>query len=267
MIQMFTKADVKRISHLQPDGWEDIIPFFQFYTEASFCHAIKIEEKTRIVAIGSMILLGRTAWFAHIIVAPHMHRTGLGSVITRELISCAEKNGCNTQLLIATAMGLPLYEHFGFRRSCDYMYYHKHSCRELLANPNIRRLNPADAAEILAIDQHATGEDRSTMLSLYGDTGWVYIDSDGKTIRGCLLPNLGEGAIVAENEEAGTALMELRLATLETAPVLPAGNQAAKGFLGDLGINLKRTATRMVRNGNDPLDQRMIFNRIGGHIG
>lgn len=122
MIQTFTKADVNRVSHLQPDGWEDINPFFQFYAESGFCHAIKIEDKNRIVALGSIILLARTAWFAHIIVEPHMHRRGFGTVITRELIA-------------------------------------------------------------------------------------------------------------------------------------------------DLGITLKRTATRMVRNGDDPLNQRMVFNRIGGHIG
>jgi GNAT superfamily N-acetyltransferase len=267
MIQTLTKADVTRISHLQPDGWENITPYFQFYTESSFCHAIKIEEKNHIVALGSLILFDHTAWFAHIIVDPLMHRKGLGSLITRELISYAEKNGCNTQLLIATAMGLPLYEHFGFKRSCDYLYYQKHVLDPVTPSPNIRPLNPNDAPGILALDQRATGEDRGSLVLTQSTKGWVYVASNRKYVRGYFLPYLGDGIIVAEDEEAGTALMKLRMATLETGAVLPAGNKAGNRLLSELNIELKSSATRMVRQGDDPLNQEMVFNRIGGHVG
>jgi len=55
MIQPFTKADVARMSHLQPDGWQNIVTLFQFYVEADFCLPLKIEDNNRIVAIGSLI--------------------------------------------------------------------------------------------------------------------------------------------------------------------------------------------------------------------
>ena len=86
-------------------------------------------------------------------------------------------------------------------------------------------------------------------------------------MRGYLLPDLGEGAIVAQDSEAGNALLKLRLAKVETAPVLPAGNHTANAFLRDMGLNFKSSVTRMVRNGDDPLNQGMVFNRIGGHLG
>jgi hypothetical protein len=86
-------------------------------------------------------------------------------------------------------------------------------------------------------------------------------------VRGYLLPSLGEGTVVAESEEAGAALLKLRLATLGTAAVLPAGNRAGTRLLNELGIKLKSSASRMVRQGNDPLNQEMVFNRIGGHVG
>jgi len=267
MIQPFTKMDLSRIAHLQPDGWQDITDIFKVYIEASFCLPLKIEDNKRVAAIGSLILLKDTAWLAHIIVDPKMRRKGLGLAVTGELIDIAEKNGRNIQLLIATETGAPLYECIGFRHSCNYMFYHKTACKEVKLPSQIRPLEPADAEEILSLDQRATGEDREILLSQYGNSGWVYTGSEGKEIRGYLLSKLGEGTIVAQDVEAGTALMKLRLARLETGPVVPEGNRAANRFLLDSGFKFKSSAARMVRIGDDPLNQGMIFNRIGGHLG
>ena len=267
MIQPFATADLARISHLQPDGWQDIVTFFRFYLEAPFCLPLKIEDTNCIVAIGALILHRETAWIAHIIVDSEMRRKGLGLAITEELIRGAEKNGRNIQLLIATQMGAPLYERSGFRHSCDYLFYHQ-PVRGAVDMPfQIRELEAADFLEILSLDQSAAGEDRRALLSRYGTSGWVYVDPEKKSIRGYFLPDLGEGTVVAQDSEAGSALLGLRLAKVEAAPVLPAGNHAANAFLRDMGLNPRSSAVRMVRNGDDPLDQGMVFNRIGGHLG
>jgi GNAT superfamily N-acetyltransferase len=267
MIHLFEGADLARISHLQPDGWEDITEFFEVYVEAGFCLPLKIEDNNRIVALGSLVLHRETAWLAHIIVDARMRRKGLGLAVTEELIRLAEKNGRNVQLLIATQLGAPLYECAGFRHSCDYVFYQKQTGGVGGVPSQIRVLEPGDFPQLLKLDRLASGEDRSAVLSSHGTTGWVYTGSGGKAIRGFFLPNLGEGTIVAQDAEAGTALMGLRLAKAETAPVLPAGNRAANSFLRDSGLKIKRSATRMVRNGDDPLKQDMVFNRIGGHLG
>lgn len=267
MIRTFSTADVARVSHLQPDGWDNIETFFRFYTESPFCHAIKIEDGHHITAVGSLIKFESTAWFAHIIVESRHRRGGLGSMITRELIRCAEKNGCDRQLLIATAMGSPLYEQFGFRRSCDYHYYHEHTPEDVVQDPNIRPLGPEDVSSVLALDLRATGEVRAGVLLPHIKQGHVYPGADPKTIDGFYLPTLGEGLIVAESSRAGSALMKFRLATTKPAPVMPAGNQHANRLLVDWGFKLRDSASRMVRNGEDPLDPQRIFNRIGGHVG
>ena len=256
-----------RISHLQPDGWEDITGFFEVYVEAGFCLPLKIEDNNRIVALGSLILHRETAWLAHIIVDARMRRKGLGLAVTEELIRLAEKNGRNVQLLIATQLGAPLYECAGFRHSCDYVFYQKQAGNVDDVPSQIRVLEPVDFPQLLRLDQRASGEDRSAVLSRYGSSGWVYTGSEGKVIRGFFLPNLGEGTIVAQDTEAGTALMKLRLEKAQTAPVLPAGNLAANSVLSGSGLKIKRSATRMVRNGDDPLKQDMVFNRTGGHLG
>jgi GNAT superfamily N-acetyltransferase len=267
VIQPFKESDLARISHLQPVGWESILPFFRFYLDAAFCIPLKIEERGSIVATGAVVLHAETAWLAHIIVEPQMRRKGLGLLVTQELIALAEKHGRHVQLLIATSMGAPLYECCDFRVSCDYRFYHHSATGEMETSPQIRALEHADRVAVESLDKRASGEDRHLLLSRYCDSGWVYADSDNKEILGYFLPELGEGTIVAQDAKAGNALQELRLATVNTAPVLPADNHAANALLRDRGFKLKSTAVRMVRNGQDPQCHDMIYNRIGGHLG
>jgi GNAT superfamily N-acetyltransferase len=268
MIRRFASADVARIAHLQPEGWDDITAFFRFYVDSDFCRPLKIEDGEGILGVGSLILHAETAWLAHIIVRPEHRRRGVGAEITRELISTAERHGRTTQLLIATAMGAPLYERLGFQRSCDYRFY---DAREPVSDPvpsQVRPVEPSDAGGICALDRRVTGEDRRLLLADSGWRGWIVHDpGQGGKIRGYFLAKLGEGTVVAEDAEAGTTLMRVRLASTGVRPVLPAGNDAAHELLRQAGFNVQSSAARMVRGGADPLDQRAIFNRIGGHVG
>ncbi len=265
MIEPFTAPDLERIAYLQPDVWQDIVPYFRFYLEATFCRPLKIENADRIAAIGSVIMHAETAWLSHIIVAPDMRRQGLGLAMTRALIDEAENNGRNTQLLIATRMGRPLYEHLGFHLSCEYLSYQQHRPGKVEPSLPVRRIKPADIPGIMALDYSASGEDRHKLLSVHAGTGWVCTGTGD--IRGFYLPGIGEGLIVAQDVEAGLALMELRLASNDTVAALPSDNHAANRFLHDQGLAPERTLARMVRNGDDLLVPDMVFNRIGGHVG
>jgi len=267
MIQVFRTEDLSRIAHLQPDGWQDIGPFMRFYVDTPFCRAYKIEDKQGIVAIGALVFHAETAWLAHIIVVPEMRRKGLGVLMTQHLTDTAEKHGRETQLLIATKVGEPLYERLGFYRSCDYRFYHSPPRIDTELEGAVRHVNPADIPEIMNLDREASGEDRSSLLAGYTGNGLVYSGTGGERIRGYFLPDLAEGLVVAVDTEAGLALMKQRLAQADAAPVLPAGNHAANRWLEDTGVAFKQTAARMVRNGDDPLRPDMLFNRIGGHLG
>lgn len=267
MIEPFTIDDLSRIAHLQPEGWQDIGPFLRFYVSAPYCRAYKVEDGQGIAALGAFILHASTAWLAHIIVAPEMRRKGLGVRMTRHLIDSCEELGRDTQLLIATKMGEPLYGQLGFQRSCDYRFYHLPPRIEDEPPGEVRRVEPADIPEIMALDKEASGEDRRGLLAACTNYGLVYPGTGGERIRGYYLPSLSEGLVVARDEEAGQALMRHRLARADAAPVLPAGNRAANQWLGGMGLGVKNTAVRMVRNGVDPLKPDMLFNRIGGHLG
>jgi GNAT superfamily N-acetyltransferase len=267
MIKPFTIADVDRIAGLQPEGWEDIMEFFRFYVEAPFCLPLKLEDADRVLAVGNLILHAGTGWLAHIIVAREQRRQGLGAAITRELMATAEGHGRTTLLLIATAMGAPLYERLGFRRSCDYTFYEARGRIDTPVPPLVRPLEPPDVPAILALDRRATGEDRRQLLASGGWRGWIHEGPDRGELRGYYLPDLGEGTIVAQDADAGAALMAVRLATTGTRPVVPAGNVVAHDVLLKAGFKVQSSAPRMVRHGDDPLVPGMIFNRVGGHAG
>jgi GNAT superfamily N-acetyltransferase len=267
MIKPFTIADVNRIADLQPDGWEDITGFFRFYVEAPFCLPLKIEDADSVLAVGNLILHVSTGWLAHIIVTPGQRRRGLGAAITQELIASAEAHGRTTLLLIATAMGAPLYERLGFHRSCDYKFYDAREQIETPLPPLVRRLEPSDVPGICALDRRATGEDRRLLLASGGWRGWVHDGPDRGELRGYYLSDLGEGTIVAQDADAGVALMAVRLATTDECPVVPAGNDAAHALLLRAGFEMQSSAARMVRGGDDLLVPGMVFNRVGGHAG
>ncbi len=86
-------------------------------------------------------------------------------------------------------------------------------------------------------------------------------------MMGYLIPGLREGLIVAENEEAGFALMNAKYATVDKA-VLPADNKAGVDFLLKRGFaDTGKKGTRMIRGKDIPWKPEMIYSRIGGNVG
>lgn len=264
MIEPFTIADLDRIGHLQPEGWDDIAPFFRLYADRPFCSPVKIVQGGEIVAVGSSIRNGATGWIAHIIVAEEQRGSGLGKEITLHLTDLLERSGCHTRLLIATAMGEPLYRKLGWRTSFHYRFY---TGAPISGSPSerIRAMAETDLPAVLEIDRRATGEDRRAMLLEHLDGGMVFAEND--RIRGILLSTLGEGAVVAEDAAAGCALLKTKHSGGVRKAVLPEENDAAVAFLEEHGFELHNTAARMVHGGEDPLRPRMIFSRVGGHYG
>lgn len=266
MFAAFTKADLGRIVPLQPEGWSDIVPYFSFYIEAPFCYPIKIVAGGNIVAVGSALLTAHTGWLAHIIVAPEYRQRGYGMAMSQRLVEIIEEYDRSTQLLIATDMGQPLYEKLGFYVACDYTFFEAEQMPPASERDDIRLLESRDLPDLVALDRVATGEDRRDMLELYWQRGWVVVGDDDR-LKGFYLPDLAEGPVVAMDSESGRALLRQRLGLSVEKAVLPSANRVGLGYLADLGLRVKSTAARMVRNGKDPLNPNLVFNRVGGHFG
>lgn len=67
-IRNCTLSDLPKIHHLQPDEWEDIVTWFEFYCKNNFCFPVVVERSNSIIDIGTAISNGDSGWLAQIVV-------------------------------------------------------------------------------------------------------------------------------------------------------------------------------------------------------
>jgi GNAT superfamily N-acetyltransferase len=258
--------DLKDIGPLQPDGWSDIIPNIAFYVASDFCNPIKMTVDNRLAGIGASIHFKDTAWLAHIIVDPGFRNRGIGYKIVERLLQNLEKSRITTCLLTATELGKPVYIRAGFREIAEYKFLDREKpWQEVPVSSNITDFKEEFRHNLYEMDRKATGEEREKFLSPFLKTARLFVKDSKMT--GFLIPGLQEGLIIAENEEAGIALMTAKYAIADKA-VLPEDNKAGIGFLLNCGFcDTGKTGTRMIRGADIPWKPEMIYSRIGGNVG
>jgi GNAT superfamily N-acetyltransferase len=264
-ISAITKNDIEALRELQPEGWPDIIPFFNFYTNNSFCKPLKFTKQNRIIGIGSAIIFPSSAWLGHIIVPPDYRNQGMGSIITQTLVEHAKGINCQTISLIATDLGKPVYEKLGFLTKTNYQFYKKDDLKP--SNIISDLTQPATSeffSDILALDKQAYGEERSELLLPHLENAQIYVENN--LLKGFYLPTLGEGLIVAKDTNSGIELSKLMFKTRNTI-VLPQENEGSIKFLKQEGFTLIKSASKMYLGENLDTEQQLIFNRSGGNVG
>ena len=264
-IDKLTSQDLQELKELQPDGWPDITPYFEFYINSPFCHPIKVTEWNRITGIGTSILHKTSAWVAHIIVHPDFRNRGIGGTVTKGVLNTIDQVKYRTVSLIATPLGEPVYRKLGFQRETDYLFFKNEEYKPLAEeNPLIEDADPACYNEILNFDKNASGEDRTGLLEPHLKSVKVYRSNN--KISGFYAPSLGEGLVVAKDEAAGIALLKLKLRALPFS-VVPSENEAAVNFLLEQGFKKFLKGSRMSMGERIDFNPRMLFNRIGGNLG
>ncbi len=258
-------GDLPQLSQLQPPDWDNITPHFQGYLQTPFCHPFKIVIGPQLVAIGTAIFHKETVWLAHIITHPEYRNQGLGQKITQGLVNFAFSNHFATILLIATKMGEPVYQKIGFKTTDTYAFYQRAPSPPLeFSHPNLFAFEAKYTPAVLQLDQTISGEDRSMHLRMYFQGARVFIKQ--KQVQGFYLPMLGDGLIVADQKEAGLALMHYRLNSRHHA-VLPVINQAGNDFLLKQNFVHCRTAKRMYLGKPISWKPEKLYNRVSGRIG
>ncbi len=160
--------DLEEIRTLQPEGWSDIVQKYSYYIDKQFCHPGKIILDAKIVGVGSVIIMDRTCWLAHIIVAKYYRKRGIGSVIVNELLNIAYLHSVETFLLIATQLGMPVYEKTGFNVVSKYNFYKRYI--QWNEDPNVSNTfeyNDEYYEPIMELDREVSGEDREAILKEY----------------------------------------------------------------------------------------------------
>jgi hypothetical protein len=259
-------SDLKEIRDLQPEGWPDIVPEFEFYIRKDFCHPIKALFNNRIVGIGTSIIFSRTAWLSHIIVGLEFRNRGIGFQITKQLLSGKVAESVDTVLLIATELGKPVYEKAGFRTVTEYLYFHSDNpWRDNQVSPNIIPYNESHYSVLTELDRQISGEDRRSLLEDFISNTFLYVENN--SAEGFYMPDLGEGLILALTETAGLELMKVKYSKADKA-VLPSDNLQGTEFLTQHGFTLTDTrGTRMILGQDIDWKPQNVFSRIGGNYG
>lgn len=265
-IRKCTLADLNAIRPLQPEGWNDITDYFRFYCQHKFCYPVVAESGRKIAGVAAGIENENTGWLAHIIVSQDHRRQGIGHQLTQHIVDYLNRKGCKTQLLIATAMGVELYQKLGFQTVSEYLFFKGEPLPGPYSDQNIRSLRQSDIEEILRLDREISGEDRKKMLEIFFSEGWVYSSND-REVRGYLLSGIGEGMIVAADEQAGISLLNLKLSQKSWKAVLPRENKKGIDLFAKHNITRYSKAPRMVLGKNVAWKPKSIYSRTGGFYG
>jgi len=265
-IETITGKDMESLRPLQPEGWSDIIPDLAFYITSEFCNPIKMVVGERIAGIGASIQFHHTAWLAHIIVDPEFRNRGIGYQIVATLLEDLKKSGVETCLLTATELGQPVYIRAGFRNVAEYIFLNREKpWEEVPVSPNLVDFREEFRQDIYKMDSLATGESRELLLSPFLKNTKLYVRDN--RMMGYFMPELREGLIIAENEEAGYALLSAKYAKADKA-ALPADNKEGVDFLLKHGFaDSRKKGTRMILGREISWKPGMIYSRIGGNVG
>lgn len=266
-IRPLTTTDLENIYQLQPEGWSDITYFFKFYVEHPFCYPVIALMDNDIAGVANAILNQDTGWISHVIVSENFRNRGIGTRITKTVSDYLKLKGCHTQSLIATEEGERIYLKLGFRSQCNYLFY---KSKKLAITPDfslIRKINKNDLDEISRLDKEVTGESRIALLQYFFKSGWVYTGNSTGRIAGFYLPELGEGHIIAEKNEAGLQLLIMKHYRKENTTVIPEENLTARKFLEMNDFQFHRSAPRMILGRGFPWKPEKIFSRSGGFYG
>jgi hypothetical protein len=162
-------------------------------------HLVVAEHDGRVVATGSGIGFGPTAWIGAIAVRPEARGQRLGQRMTEAVIELLGER--ETLLLLASPSGRPIYERMGFEAEDAYRVFSGPAHARPAISDGVRPATEADRAGILALDALATGEDRSAVVEAALDGALVTDGGVG------LRPPFPALPILASDPAAGRALL------------------------------------------------------------
>ena len=264
-IQNLVEDDIRFISALQPEGWQDITPTIESYTRSSFCFPIKVLIEGEIAGIGTAIIHHDVAWLAHIIVHKSFRKKGIGRFITESLVENPEVKKCETIYLVATDLGAPVYEKVGFETESEYLFFRDVKIEKSIElSVKIEPFKPEFKKQVAEIDKINSGEDRVFHFEDHLQNGYVY--NNYGIIEGFYLPTFGDGLIIANKSSAGMDLLNFHLQSNEKV-VFPRDNLIATSFLYESGFKECLTGKRMRLGKKRAVKLENIYNRIGGNLG
>ena len=254
------------VKNFPPEEWHlDLEDLLRYHEGHSYFYPLCAASGNDLAGTGIAIVLDDTAWLGAIIVKEEFRNMGLGTRITKALISYAESKNCRKIILIASALGYPVYKKIGFIVSGHYLFFHGGNIHTRPELKTIQKLGKPDYDRILELDHQATGERREELFIRAFPTGYKY--TLNRTAEGFYLPDFGKGLIIAENTEAGLNLLRYKLLNHADTVVIPHLNEEAIRLVSGEGYKEYMRSPRMFLKQDASWQPRMIFSRGAGYCG
>jgi GNAT superfamily N-acetyltransferase len=218
---------------------------------------------------------GPVGWVGVVFVATAFRGTGVGRRITRTVVETLEAQGCRSIVLIASAMGRPVYEREGFRVFDRQVRVTIAGCRPRPRNaePRVRRFAAADMDGVIALDRFVTGEDRAAVVRALVEPATTTVAvGPGGEVRGYLArAPWRNGAVIAPDPEDALRLLERRRhATGPTGHAvanLLASNETGRARLRAAGWREELGGVRMLRGEALDWHPDAIWGLMSGALG
>ena len=214
-IRVMTPADADPTADaIHRSGWGARHAKMAFVTRHPECRPFVADIAGSIVGSGVTTVSGSVAWIGTIWVDPAWRGHGLGRALTQATIDAAQAAGCRTLVLVATDAGRPLYERLGFEVQAHYRILEAPGLEVGRADPMVRAYRPSDLTDMIALDAHATGEDRGHLLRAFaGPETTRCIDREDGTLGGFVLrPPWGGGATIVPDPDDAMVILHARRA-------------------------------------------------------
>ncbi len=275
-IRSMTAADAGPAADLLRAGdFGERLPFFAWAVSRPSIRCLVAVDGERIVGTGTAAAHGRVGWVGVIFVAADRRGSGLGRRITRTVMDDLEVRGCRTMILIASPLGRPIYETEGFTPLDIQVRFTIDGIRDDAGppEPRVRPYAPADRDTIIALDRHATGEDRLAVLSplLSAELTQVAVAPDGRVSGYLARAPWRGGALIATDPDDALRLLEVRRRSTGISGTAGAGvlesNVRGREALRAAGWHEEIGNVRMVRG--EPLDwhPEEIWGQFNGALG
>ena len=267
MIHKLTASEIDGLNKLPPIEWnyDYEVLLRDFINEDYFFAFIQIRDNN-IVGTGNVFVRGKIGWLANIIVDKNQRRKGLGLEMTKFLVNFLENKGCETQLLIATKLGEPVYEKIGFKKLTEYQCFDSVKDNNLSMPNAIQRLKTSDLESIYKLDQETNGENRTHLLNKYCNNGLGYFNKD-RELLGFYLPEFGRGLVLSRDEQAGMELLEVKHSKKGKRTLLPVENQTGIRLLEKMKLKKGVNCSKMLLGKENNWKPNFIYSYGSGYCG
>jgi GNAT superfamily N-acetyltransferase len=216
----------------------------------------------QLICMGDAVINGKSGWLGNIVVKPEFRANGYGQEITMFLINYLKKHSCKTIITMATESSKELYQKLGFLTSSIYCILKGRILNSTINTKQIRSVELKDIDQIYKLDASASGEDRRKLFNNSVKKGYVFISGEANEIQGFFLPESGEGPVIASNEEAGLALLQLKHSQALHDAIIPCENKTAVEYLKKNHFRETAFVYRMALGEDLDWNPEMMFGRV-----